>query len=295
MTVLAAAAAGLLGALAAVTYWAARRNVTGNGRVPLTFRPEAAGLRYEDVSCRTSDGLTLKGWFIPASSPSRRTLLFCHGWGTNKGEILRFTHELACRGFNLLYFDFRCCGESEGSRLSVGYLEARDFDAVVAFMKEFRPDDAYGVFGLSMGAMVSFCGLARHPVFSAAVLESPFKSHDSSCIRYMKVNYGVPYFPFMPLMLCWLRVLLRGDPERRSPLACAAEVSVPILAIFGTEDRMVPPEEFAPALEKTRGPKAVWVIPGAGHARCGETAGAEYADRLARFFAEHLPAKAPAA
>jgi pimeloyl-ACP methyl ester carboxylesterase len=275
--------------LLALTFFAAYRNVTGNGRVPLTVRPEDFGLKYEPVECRSRDGLLLKGWFIPATSPSRRTLLLCHGWGTNKGEILRFTHALAGLGFNLLLFDFRSCGESEGSRLSVGYLESRDFDAAVDFLKRLRPGDRYGVFGLSMGAMVSFCGLARHPELRAAVLESPFRSHDSSVRRYMKVNYGVPYFPFIPVMLFWLRVLLGGNPEIETPAAGAPRIAAPLLVVFGSEDRMVPPEEFAPVLALVKTPKDVWVIEGAGHAKCGEVAGRDYTDRLARFFLAHLP------
>lgn len=281
----------LLAVLILLPLYAAYRNVIGNGRVPLTVRPEQFGLKHETVACRTSDGLLLKGWFIPSAAPSARTILFCHGWGTNKGEILRFTHALAGLGFNLLYFDFRTCGESEGSRLSVGYFERRDFDAAVAFMKAHRPADQYGVFGLSMGAMVSFCGLARHDVFSAAVLESPFRSHDSSVRRYMRVNYGIPYFPFIPVMLFWLKLLLGGDPELESPEAVAPKVSAPLLAIFGTEDRMVPPAEFAAPLGRARSSvKEVWVVPGAGHAKCGQVAGQAYTDRLAAFYAAHMAA-----
>lgn len=294
MLAAALAVAALLAALVLLSFYAAHRNVTGNGRVPLTVRPEDYGLAYEPVTCRTSDGLRLKGWFVPASTPSRRTLLLCHGWGTNKGEILKFTHALAGMGFNLLYFDFRACGESEGRMLSVGYLESRDFDAAVSFMKAHRPDDQYGAFGLSMGAMVAFCGLARHPGFGAAVLESPFRSHDSSVRRYMWVNYSVPYYPLIPLMLFWLRVKLGGDPEPVGPEAVAPKVAVPVLAIFGTEDRMVPPEEFRSPLERMRASQEVWVVAGAGHARCGEVAGQEYTDRLARFYLAHLPEKTPA-
>jgi pimeloyl-ACP methyl ester carboxylesterase len=290
-----ALAALVVALLLALSFYAAHRNVTGNGRVPLTVRPERFGLSYEPVSCRTSDGLTLKGWFVPASAPSDRTLLFCHGWGTNKGEILKFTHALAGQGFNLLYFDFRACGESEGEMLSVGYLENRDFDAAVGFLKSHRPHDRYGVFGLSMGAMVSFCGVARHPGFTAAVLESPFKSHDSSVERYMRVNYGVPYFPLIPMMLFWLRVRLGGNPELISPVSTAHQVAVPVLAIFGTEDRMVPPEEFSVPLERVKSSKEVWVIQGAGHARCAETAGPAYTDRLAKFYRTHMPASGAAA
>ncbi len=258
--------------------------MTGNGCIPLTVRPEQYGLPYEPVACRTSDGLTLKGWFVPAASPSARTILLCHGWSANKGEILKATHELAGRGFNLLYFDFRHCGESEGSLLSVGYWEARDFDAMFAFLRSFRPDDRYAVYGMSMGGMVAFSGVARHPGFVAAAIESTFRSHDEAVSRYLHFQSGVPYFPLIPLILLCLRVRLGGDPQLNSPESLAPGFKVPLLGICGDDDRLSPPELITALFARVPSPHELWLVPGGGHARCAQAAGAAYADRLARFY-----------
>lgn len=275
---------GAAGFLTLLSYFAALRVMKGNGRKPLTVRPEGLGLSSEPVSCRTADGLTLRGWFIPAKEPSARTVLLCHGYGTNKGAILEAVAGLTARGFNLLAFDFRCCGESEGDLLSVGHLEARDFDAAVAFMKTLRPNDAYFAYGLSMGAMVTFVGLTRHREFKAAALESPFFSHDVAVIRYMRHNSGVPYFPLVPLVLFWMSVRLGENPNPKSPCGVAKDFNVPLLAICGSEDRICPPEVAESLLALVPGPKEHWVVQGAGHGRCGKTAGAEYAERLAKHF-----------
>lgn len=283
LALLAAPAAAALGA-AALAYYGAHRVLTGNGRVPLTVRPQSLGLPCEPVSCTTSDGIELKGWFIPASAPSDRTILMCHGWGTNKGAILEGLRPLHDRGFNLLAFDFRTCGESGGEILSVGYLEARDFDAAAAFMRRLRPDDRYGVFGLSMGAMVAFCGAVRHGCFRAIALESPFHSHDQACTRYLMQHSHVPYFPLVPLILFWIRVRLGADPEPLGPIYMTDKVSVPVFAIAGEKDAIAPPELAQTLLARLKQPGEVWVVPGAGHARCAETAGAEYGERLARFY-----------
>lgn len=279
----------LTAVLAGLSFFIAHRILTGNRRVPLTVRPEDFSLAYESVTCRTIDGLALKGWFIPATEPSSRTLLFFHGWSTNKGEILRFTYPLAARGFNLLYFDTRACGESEGTMLSVGYLENRDFDAAADFLKSLRPNDSHGVFGLSMGAMISFCGVTRHDGFRAAVLESPFRSHDLAVRHYLNAKYGIPYFPLIPLVLRWLKLRMGGDPEEFAPLRVAAKFETPLLAITGADDRMSAPEMVDVLLGKLSGHKEHWVVPGAGHALCAATAGPEYTERLVRFYRAHMP------
>lgn len=122
--------AGLLGVLTAASWWGARFALAGGARTPLTARPEHFGLSCEPVDFQTTDGVRLRGWFIRADPDSDRTILLCHGWGTNKGEILKSTHRLCRRGFNLLYFDFRCCGESGGEVSSVGTLEALELVGV---------------------------------------------------------------------------------------------------------------------------------------------------------------------
>ena len=45
--------------------------------------PEQIGLPYEDIHLKTSDGINLHGWYIPAVQP-RGTVLFLHG---NAGNI----------------------------------------------------------------------------------------------------------------------------------------------------------------------------------------------------------------
>lgn len=279
-----AVAGGAAGFLLALSYYGAHRVLTGNGRVPLTVRPQTLGLPFEAVACRTADGLTLKGWFVPAAAPSDKTILLCHGWGTNKGAILAGTAGLRERGFNLLYFDFRCCGESEGELLSVGHLEARDFDAATEFLRRHRPSDRYAVYGLSMGAMVAFCGAARHACFEAAALESPFSSHDLAVVNYLTRASRVPYFPLVPLIQFWIRRKLGEDPQPHSPEFVAHRFRVPLLAISGSADPILPPESAQRLVDRVSAPKQIWVVDGAGHARCAEVAGEAYARRLADFY-----------
>ena len=75
----------------------------------------------EDCTFRTADGVRLHGWFVqalPAQAVRReqiRTLVFCHG---NAGNITYWTPYLAVLirlGVNVLIFDYRGYGKSEGT------------------------------------------------------------------------------------------------------------------------------------------------------------------------------------
>lgn len=275
-----------------VSYAAAAVALNGGRHIPLTVRPETLGLSYEPAEFVSSDGVRLKGWFVPAESDSRRTIVFCHGWGANKGEVLKNTHFLREAGFNLFYFDFRCCGESSGEMMSVGALEARDFDAAMAYLKEARPQDRLAVFGVSMGSMVAFAGLARYPELEAAVLECPYPSHNAALTRYAWAKFYITYYPFMPLVFLFVRLRLGFDPEDiTSPERLAGRVgSVPVLAVCGERDPIALPEFGRGLVRLLEGRAECWIVPGAGHARCAEAGGAAYREKLSDFYSSHLAA-----
>jgi pimeloyl-ACP methyl ester carboxylesterase len=87
--------------------------------------PADYGLAFEPVAFHTRDGLTLRGWFIPAAA-SMRALIFCHGYSGDCSPDLIHALLLRGAGYNLLLFDFRGHGASGGNSTSVVYFERAD-------------------------------------------------------------------------------------------------------------------------------------------------------------------------
>ncbi len=76
--------------------------------------PGGIGLDFETVRFETADGVKLSGWFIPSDS-ARGVILFCHGNAGNIGhrlESIQIFHRL---GLDVLIFDYRGYGQSEGT------------------------------------------------------------------------------------------------------------------------------------------------------------------------------------
>jgi hypothetical protein len=58
-------------------------------RIPNLQTPrEQADRDYEDVKFVSSDGVTIRTWYIPAKQPSPRTVLICHGLNANRSNFL---------------------------------------------------------------------------------------------------------------------------------------------------------------------------------------------------------------
>jgi pimeloyl-ACP methyl ester carboxylesterase len=290
------AAVGLLGLAAAVLgicWWGSGIVLHPPMMSPMWVFPEQFGLRYEKVAFKTRDGLELKGWFLPSPNGDRRTLLMCHGWGDNKGELLKQTYFLnETAGFNLLYFDFRSHGESAGEITTIGGLETQDFDAAVAWLRAAKPDlsDRIGVFGLSMGAAVTVAALPGHPDLRCAVVESPYSDYRGVVDRWTWNNLRVPRFPLIDIAMFLLRLRV-GDPKVDSfnPVEAAGRIAPrPLFVIGGEKDLLMPEADVRRVFDAAREPKLLWVVPAATHAKCREAAGAEYDARVAGFFERNL-------
>lgn len=277
----------------ALCYWGAGIILHPPAMSPMWIFPEQFGLRYEKISFVTKDGLTLRGWLIPSPSGDKRTILMCHGWGDNKGELLKQTYFLNEQGgFNLVYFDFRSHGESDGEITTIGGLETIDFDAAAAWLREKRPELAgsVGVFGLSMGAAVAVASMPKHADLRCAVVESPFSDYRTVITRWAWNNMRVPYWP-----LVWLTtVILRrrvNDPkiDGFNPVESAPRIAPrPLLVIGGEYDRLMTPEDVRKVFAAAREPKQLWMVPEGWHAKCREAAGLEYDTRVSGFFSRNL-------
>ena len=289
-------AAGLLLAAAAllgICWWGSGLVLYPPAMSPMWVFPEQFGLRYEKVSFKTRDGLELKGWFIPSQTGDKRTLLMCHGWGDNKGELLKQTYFLnENAGFDLLYFDFRSHGESEGEITTIGGMETIDFDAAVTWLRSAKPElaDRIGVFGLSMGAAVTVAALPNHPDLRCAVVESPYSDYRGVINRWAWNHMRIPPFPLVNITM-WILRRRVGNPKVDSfnPVEAAGRIAPrPLFVIGGEKDNLMPEDDVRRVFDAAREPKQLWIVPGAYHAKCREAAGVEYETRVAGFFTRNL-------
>jgi pimeloyl-ACP methyl ester carboxylesterase len=215
-------------------------------RAPLTRTPAAAGLEYEDVGFTTSDGVDLKGWFIPAGA-SAPAILWVHGWMWNRlgnvagqtvvpdrdVDFLPAIKALHDAGYHVLTYDWRRHGESDDGRgpLTYGPVEARDFVAAAGYLRD-RPDvSEIGVVGMSAGANVALYGVGAAEPITALLAVQPTKL-DAFNTRFARTELG----RFGPLLIKPVDLLYR---LMRAPLPSAHDPAVPAARLNGTVVRYV--------------------------------------------------------
>jgi len=158
--------------------------------------PTSYGLHFEWITFRSSDGITLRGWYIPAEGAARGTLIYCHGLNRTRVEMLPqavFGHSL---GYNGLLFDFRHQGLSGGAVTTLGYQERLDVEAAARYALEHeQAQRPMVVWGVSMGAAAALMAASESTDINAVISDSSFDSWLDTVRHHLKLFLHLPAFP----------------------------------------------------------------------------------------------------
>jgi fermentation-respiration switch protein FrsA (DUF1100 family) len=238
----------------------------------------------EDVTLVTTDGLMLRGWYIPSQNGA--AVILGHGHAGNRQAMLPYARMLVNHGYGALLFDWRAHGESDGDTVTLGDTEVQDFEAAFNYVAS-RPDveeGRIGVLGLSMGASIMIEGVARNPGVRSGVFEAPYTTVED-VTRHRLGGLSV----LLPLVIAIGENETGGDVDVVRPIDEICAISPrPILLIYGSEDSLISPETADEMSAAACDPKQVWIVDGGGHTDTITLMPAEYENRVIAFFDDAL-------
>ena len=224
-----------------------------------------AGLPYEEVAFASGDGLTLRGWFIPAARAGAPAVLYAPGTGQDLRSGLSLVEPLHAAGYHVLLFSYRGSGQSDGSLLGFTYGEAesRDVDAAARFLTEVKGIDRLAAIGYSAGAVSAILSAARNPQIGAVVAVAPY-----ACIDEVWQTGRPAMMPaFFQDLTLWLAEKRKGfDRDQVRPVDVVELIAPrPLLVIHGTADRRILESQARRLFEAAGQPKSLWLVKGATH------------------------------
>lgn len=220
-------------------------------RAPVWPMPKA-GPQPEHVSFTTSDGLVLKGWWFQGSADI--TVIMAHSFGANrsgwagadaKGNAHRIDWRpsltaLHARGYSVLAFDHRACGESAGDLTYFGKLEALDIVAAVAHCTA-RGAQKIGIIGYSSGANAALRAmriLAPRTDMSLAGIAVSLYWYERMIRASTSFFTTVPLF-MLPLVKKATAEVAGFDPMAEiNPAKVLPEVTAPVLIVNAELDEI---------------------------------------------------------
>jgi fermentation-respiration switch protein FrsA (DUF1100 family) len=251
--------------------------------------PANYGLAAEAAEFRSGDGLLLRGWYIPAAD-SVKTIIVCSGANGSLDADVHVTPWLHEAGFNVLLFNWRAHGESEGKVVTLGFNERYDLIAAVRFAKAMGAERV-GALGFSMGGTVALATAAVYEDLNVVVADSPFV-YVLSAVAGGLIERGAPEgLSFLLARLFVFTACLRTrlnlfDIDLVPWIHRVAPR--PVLFIFGEQDVIVSRSEVDLIFARAGEPREVWRVPEAAHRDIHVRQPEEYRRRILEFFDRQL-------
>jgi uncharacterized protein len=248
--------------------------------------PEELRVAYESVQFPSSDGAKLHGWFLSATGKAHGTVLHLHG---NAGNITgHFQHVawLPAAGWNVLCFDYRGYGKSEGRVTRAGTIH--DAQAALGYLLG-RPDvdrNRIVVFGQSLGGAIGIVLTAERSEVRGLATDGAFDSYRRVVAWHVHRN------PLLLVAAWWYPHFMVG-PEY-DPIGYIGRITPrPVFIMHGTADQVVDPRMARTLYDAAGEPKELWMVEGADHYGAMQDDAEEAHARLLRFFGRCVGVHSP--
>lgn len=232
--------------------------------------------------------------YIPAAQPSVKTALICHGFMNRKesmGAYAAMFHQL---GYNVLVPDARAHGQSTGKLIGYGWPERHDEQRWINRIIQHNGKKSQIVmFGVSMGGATTM-------MTSGTKLPSQVKAFIEDCGYDSVMNeltheahnmYHLPLvvaFPLEKTMSLYNRALNGFYLGEASSVEALHHNTRPMLFIHGSKDTFVPTKMVYQNYRATRGPKQLWIVKGAQHAKSYQTQPQQYRQHVSQFLNQYV-------
>lgn len=223
--------------------------------------PPEATLPHEDVELQ-GDGVVLRGWRFPALGERRGWIVYLHGFGDDRRGGEGIARRFGPLGFEVLAYDSRAHGRSDGDVCAYGVVEKRDLARIL----DARPADKRALpvvlIGGSLGGAVALQAAAVDRRISLVVALATF-----SDLRTVATERA----PFFARRGQIERALKLAENEGgfaiddASPVAAAPMIRCPVLLVHGAIDELTPPDHSRRIHAALTSEKELIIVPGVNH------------------------------
>lgn len=226
----------------------------------IIFQPQNLSFKddYSIIKLSTPNGEKISAKFFKYEK-AEFTILFSHGNAEDIFNSTPFFEQLSRSGFNVLAYDYRGYGTSEGIPSEKNAYE--DIETAYNYLvnaQKILPEKII-IHGRSLGGAVSI-DLASRKKCRGLIVESSF-------VSAFRVMTAVPIYPF----------------DKFESINKIRLVKCPILFIHGTNDTLIPIWHGQKLFETANEPKTFFAVENAGHNDVNEIADKKYVENIQKF------------
>lgn len=255
----------------------------------LTGTPEMKkwyGENGEDVYIM-SDSLRLHGKLFKNSGT--KYAIVCHGYTSKAKHMAGFVNKFHSLGYNVLAVDARAHGDSEGTKIGMGWVERFDVIEWIKYIISLEPDAQIILHGVSMGASTVLMASGEElPKNVKAIIADCGYTSEWDEFRQEADVLHIPWFPVLNASSAISKVRDGYDFKQASAVEQVKKSHIPTLFIHGSKDELVPYGMLNELYSAANCEKEILTIQGAGHALSSSVAPELYWNTVETFLKKHL-------
>ena len=242
------------------------------------------------VNFKAKDGVNLSGLLLKRKL-AKANLLVCHGFQGCKEKLVDYFDIFT--EYNILIFDFRAHGQSEGRFRTLGCHEYKDVIAASEFLhKDTMPINKavnkrlpLFILGLSMGGSTALRAIQEQPnICDAIITDSSFSNLSDVVYESFKLKSGLPVFPFVPCLKFMVNFLASCNINKLDLVDVVKKTNKPIFFIHSCVDKIVSPKNsvlmYAASSSEN---KKLWIAPECRHTNLRKEFLQDYKRKICKF------------
>lgn len=232
--------------------------------------------------------------YVPAAHHTNKSVIIAHGFMNKKESMGAYACLFHQFGYNVLVPDARAHGQSQGKFIGYGYPERLDQRKwAYRLIKKNGKHSRIVLFGVSMGGatMMMTSGVHLPSQVKAVIEDCGYTSLNEEIEYEAQYLYHLPAIPRFPLvqMLSGINRIENGFFfSQCSSIQALHHNHLPTLFIHGGADHFVPTQMVYQNYRASRGPKELWVVPKASHAKSFQTQPRAYKRHIKAFLDEYV-------
>jgi pimeloyl-ACP methyl ester carboxylesterase len=219
----------------------------------------------EEIKFSSKDGLSLAGLLF-IRQKAQYNLLVCHGYSRHKEDVRRLVELFPDE--NIMFFDYRAHGASEGVSTTIGAHEILDVLAAHFVLQTHEKTKSLPIVGIgfSMGGATLLGAAVQGAQFKGLVIDSVFKRLDEQITKMFTHKTGLPAMPFAQLCQSMYAYLYDWQMSDVNPYEWIQKLQMPMLIIHAKNDTLADATIADELFAVKSGQKKLWIVDEAPHA-----------------------------
>lgn len=234
------------------------------------------------------DGVSREGWFFPGLRGAP-TIVVCHGYLSQRSDVLTLVTALQEHSFNVYLFDFIGHGSSPGVT-TLGYRETEELRSAVQALSTRDDVDPkhFGLWGVDMGAYAVLEVASSDPRVAAFVVDDPY-DNPQQMVQIQVKQSGLAVLPYVTRFSDFGFRMLNYSYRNTPPVSTRLSQTRGIPKLFiQSQDKQALSDGMAQLYTRAPDPKLM-VIDRTSYLVMSDDDRKNYENQVVNFFLQYLP------